>query len=72
MDAIFLDIDGVLATPLSDRLNALLRRTPFDQLFDPRCALAAAAAGAPHRGGGGAVLHLAGRAVHPGMPPFDR
>ena len=35
MDAIFLDIDGVLATPLSDRLNALLRRTPFDQLFDP-------------------------------------
>ena len=25
MDAIFLDIDGVLATPLSDRLNALLR-----------------------------------------------
>ena len=35
MDAIFLDIDGVLATPLSDRLNALLRRMPFDQLFDP-------------------------------------
>ena len=32
---IFLDVDGVLCTPLSFRLNALLRREMEDQLFDP-------------------------------------
>ncbi len=35
MTAIFLDIDGVLCTPLSSRLNQILRLPPVRQYFDP-------------------------------------
>lgn len=35
MKAIFLDIDGVIATPASVRLSYLLHRGPERQLFDP-------------------------------------
>ena len=35
MRAIFLDIDGVVATPTSVRLNYLLGRTPERQWYDP-------------------------------------
>ena len=35
MKAIFLDIDGVIATPTSVRLNFLLNRTPEKQWYDP-------------------------------------
>ena len=36
MDVIFLDVDGVLATPCSRRLNRLLGRGPASLLLDPR------------------------------------